>query len=225
MNVSNSSLLSRRATNRHRPAPIVLSVVRHFHVIPIGSHYQNNCNHDNINSNNMRNIYQSTFRVNRDRNWFGRAKLVHAARPCQRRYHNHSMSHRPSVASNSVHRKNSLDKPSLHSYALTGGVVEGVWVFHRHGDRTPSRSLLPNDQKEAEVEFWKTKLPKTEYIEFLNEMFPVDRHESLGEEYLDVARFPYGFLTEIGSKQMFKVGQRFNLRHCARSRVPGSVAK
>lgn len=140
-----------------------------------------------------------------------------------RRYyhHHHSISHKPSITTTSTITNNH----NLHSYALNGGVVEGVWVFHRHGDRTPSRSLLPDDQKGEEIDFWKTKLPKEEYIKFLNERFPVDRHASVGEEYLDVARFPYGFLTEVGTKQMLKVGQRFQLRHCARTRVAGTVSK
>ena len=111
----------------------------------------------------------------------------------------------------------------MHSYTSQEGTVEGVWVFARHGDRTPSRSLLSDDQRPSEEEFWKTKLPQPEYIDELNEMFPVDRHESLGEEYLDVKRFPYGFLTELGTKQMKRVGQKFNLRNYVTNKKYGSA--
>ena len=110
-----------------------------------------------------------------------------------------------------------------HSYALQGGTVEGVWVFHRHGDRTPSRPLCGEDIVEEEAEFWRTKLPSLDCNDRLKGKFPTDVHESNNEEFLDVKREPYGYLTRIGMQQMRKVGVKHHLRHCARNRVAGSL--
>mmetsp|Transcript_15460 Transcript_15460/g.24000 ORF Transcript_15460/g.24000 Transcript_15460/m.24000 type:complete len:483 (+) Transcript_15460:146-1594(+) len=130
----------------------------------------------------------------------------------------HSVSH----GNGAKRRPFSNDKH--HSYALQGGSVEGVWVFHRHGDRTPSRPLCGEDMIEEEAAFWRTKLPSLDSSDRLNDKFSIDVHESHNEEFLDAKREPYGYLTMIGMQQMLKVGEKYHLRHCARNRVAGSFA-
>lgn len=98
----------------------------------------------------------------------------------------------------------------------SGGVVEGVWIFARHGDRTPSRSLCPPDRKDEEAAFWRTKLPTPDPVtalKILSEHFPADIHPSNAGEFLDVGRRPFGFLTKVGIEQLRNNGRRFFLRY------------
>eukprot|EP00815_Leptocylindrus_aporus_P004562 CAMPEP_0116059166 /NCGR_PEP_ID=MMETSP0322-20121206/5636_1 /TAXON_ID=163516 /ORGANISM="Leptocylindrus danicus var. apora, Strain B651" /LENGTH=472 /DNA_ID=CAMNT_0003543499 /DNA_START=102 /DNA_END=1517 /DNA_ORIENTATION=+ len=121
--------------------------------------------------------------------------------------------------------KSGRDSPSVRSYSKNGGIVEGVWIFHRHGDRTPSRSLLAaGEESEKEGDMWKTKLPDEKFLEALNLNFPPDVHESQGEGFLDISRYPYGFLTGLGCSQMKRVGQKLSLRYRARPRISGNSA-
>ena len=55
--------------------------------------------------------------------------------------------------------------------------IVGVWVFHRHGDRTPIRSLVDNDILESDTCFWKSRIPPGHsYYNALSQTFPIDVH-------------------------------------------------
>ena len=58
--------------------------------------------------------------------------------------------------------------------------VEGVWIFHRHGDRSPGRPLVAEHMYEAESQFWRTKIPPTDrsYYHAMCEKYPTNIHES-----------------------------------------------
>lgn len=97
-----------------------------------------------------------------------------------------------------------------------GGVVEGVWVFARHGDRTPSRPLCAPHRKDEEAAFWRTKLPSPDPVtafKILSERFPPDIHPSNLGKFLDVERRPFGFLTKVGIEQLNTNGRRFFVRY------------
>lgn len=100
-------------------------------------------------------------------------------------------------------------------------VVQGVWVFHRHGDRTPSRSLVPPHMYEEEASYWRTKIPQPakEYHEAFNHFFPItyvddsdgghknnDKPTKEKRTFIDGKKEPYGFLTFRGMDQMKQVG-------------------
>jgi hypothetical protein len=96
------------------------------------------------------------------------------------------------------------------------GIVEGVWVFARHGDRTPSRSLCAAHRKDEEAAFWRSKLPTPDPVtalKVLSENFPLDIHPSNQGRFLDVKRRPFGFLTKVGIDQLHTNGKRFCLRY------------
>lgn len=95
--------------------------------------------------------------------------------------------------------------------------VEAVFVFHRHGDRTPGKSLLADEVGDDESKFWKTKIPSAFCYDVLCERFPAVRqnqdskdnnhriqYESF-RETLDGNR-SYGFLTWKGLHQMYHNG-------------------
>jgi Histidine phosphatase superfamily (branch 2) len=114
---------------------------------------------------------------------------------------------------------------TLSDYSTNGGLVVGVWVFARHGDRTPSRSLCPPEWKEHESMFWRTKLPTPDPVSVLktfSENFPLDIHPSNQGKFIDVNRRPYGYLTYLGMEQLQTSGRRFAIRydrhghHCKR---------
>lgn len=97
------------------------------------------------------------------------------------------------------------------------GLVEGVWVFCRHGDRTPCRSLCAPHMVAKETAFWASKLPYPDAVtafKALSETFRPDIHPSNNEgKFFDVERRPYGFLTEHGMDQMRTNGRRFHTRY------------
>jgi len=94
--------------------------------------------------------------------------------------------------------------------------VEGVWVFHRHGDRTPSISLCPDYAFNNEVKFWKRKLPSDDFMKNMNQKFPASIDTS-NEGYYDAAHEPFGYLTQLGCNQMkskgSKLASRYNIKH------------
>lgn len=92
------------------------------------------------------------------------------------------------------------------------GTIEGVWVFHRHGDRAPSEPLCTDEMLDKESSFWKSKLPESKEVKSLSKRFPPKIHPSNGEP-LDSKKFPYGFLTRIGASQMYKVGRKLGVRY------------
>ena len=110
----------------------------------------------------------------------------------------------------------SLSSESTHYKNKDRGTVEGVWVFHRHGDRTPARSLVAEHMQEKEATFWETKVPPIDQIYFnaFSGAFPVTIHESNNHgQFLDTGRAPFGFLTWKGMDQMKAVGESFARRY------------
>eukprot|EP00580_Thalassiosira_gravida_P016641 CAMPEP_0201664452 /NCGR_PEP_ID=MMETSP0494-20130426/5909_1 /ASSEMBLY_ACC=CAM_ASM_000839 /TAXON_ID=420259 /ORGANISM="Thalassiosira gravida, Strain GMp14c1" /LENGTH=702 /DNA_ID=CAMNT_0048143223 /DNA_START=109 /DNA_END=2217 /DNA_ORIENTATION=+ len=131
--------------------------------------------------------------------------------------------------------------PHQHCPLTNGGTVEGVWIFHRHGDRAPNRYLGDPSHLHHESEHWYGRIPKpppppssgsgssgssscgddddesstsSEVYDNLNKYFPPEIHASQnGGRYLDVGREPFGFLTYRGMDQMRSVGGRFRRRY------------
>ena len=104
-------------------------------------------------------------------------------------------------------------------YLTNGGIVEGVWIFCRHGDRAPSRPLCPPHKLEEESKFWLSRLPKPNSYEAylkLSKNFPPKFHsmEPLNDgQFLDVRRPPFGFLTHTGLQQTKENGIRLFKRY------------
>jgi hypothetical protein len=100
---------------------------------------------------------------------------------------------------------------------LTSPTVQGVWIFHRHGDRTPARSLVPPHHFEDEKHFWSTKIPSgMSLFDSLCQQFPVQIHESNNQgQFFDVHgnKEPYGFLTYRGIEQMKFLGKSMATRY------------
>lgn len=97
------------------------------------------------------------------------------------------------------------------------GIIEGVWVFVRHGDRAPSRPLSPNHKIAAEADFWRSKLPRPDSLaafQGFSQHFPPCIHPGTNDgEFLDVRRAPFGFLTHTGVKQTNELGARLFRRY------------
>jgi hypothetical protein len=96
------------------------------------------------------------------------------------------------------------------------GVVEGVWIFSRHGDRAPSHCLSPSHKAEEEVEYWTTKLPRPnsyQVYQAFSSKFPPSIHVSNEGQFLDVKRFPFGFLSHQGILQTRENGKRLFERY------------
>jgi len=104
-------------------------------------------------------------------------------------------------------------KHSYERYAANGGTIEGVWVFHRHGDRAPSTPLCFQEDIETESNFWKAKLPPSALMDDLEAKFPLKLHKSWGNTHLDSPRYPWGALTMLGAMQMHHVGDKFYHRY------------
>jgi len=95
------------------------------------------------------------------------------------------------------------------------GIVEGVFLFHRHGDRSPARILVPDTYAEHENEFWAGRIPKgASLYDSLSDLFPTDIHFSNNNgRFFDTKRAPSGFLTWKGMEQMRLVGRECGLRY------------
>jgi hypothetical protein len=104
-----------------------------------------------------------------------------------------------------------------HRYLKNDGVVEGVWMFCRHGDRTPSRPLSPSHRRKEEAAYWMTRLPSPDSataFEAYSRCFPPDIHQNTNHgQFLDVGRNPFGFLTQMGLSQLKENGHRFFHRY------------
>lgn len=131
---------------------------------------------------------------------------------CQRRFSR-------KLQSSSYHRKSTIihDASKEPNTVTTNDAIEGVWVFCRHGDRTPSRPLSPNHRKEEESSFWISRLPypdsATSYQAF-SKCYPVEAHPAKKQgEFLDVGRNPFGFLTQTGLAQLKENGIRHYERY------------
>lgn len=102
-------------------------------------------------------------------------------------------------------------------FLTNDGIVEGVWIFCRHGDRTPSRPLSAVHRRDEEAAFWLTRLPRpntaTVFGDF-SRYFPPRIHPDLNEgSFLDTRRNPFGFLTDSGLHQLSETGRRFFNRY------------
>ena len=98
--------------------------------------------------------------------------------------------------------------------------VEAVFVFHRHGDRTPGRSLVAEEYANDESGFWKTKIPPSSCFEILCERFPVTRQQTYSNSNNNTnyatgydsfresseGNRSFGFLTWKGLHQMYHKG-------------------
>ena len=95
------------------------------------------------------------------------------------------------------------------------GIVEGVFLFHRHGDRAPARRLVPDTFAEQEMRFWEERIPKgASLYDSLSDLFPTDIHFSNNDgKFFDTRRAPSGFLTWKGMEQMRLVGRECALRY------------
>lgn len=111
------------------------------------------------------------------------------------------------------------------SYLQNEGTIEGVWIFHRHGDRAPNRYLGSPAYHAAESAHWYSRIPPVaraaaaavgrhhDHYAALSEHFPPIIHKSQNDGvYTDINREPFGFLTYNGMDQMRCVGKRFRQR-------------
>ena len=100
-------------------------------------------------------------------------------------------------------------------------VIEGVWIFHRHGDRSPGRPLIAEQMQEQEAQFWRTKIPPIDrsYYHALKDRIPTKINENNNDgKFLDAdnGREPYGFLTFKGMNQMHNTGAMISRRYADR---------
>jgi hypothetical protein len=103
------------------------------------------------------------------------------------------------------------------SFLTNEGVVEGVWMFIRHGDRAPSRPLCPPHRRDEEAAYWVTRLPypdsATAFASF-SKRFPLEILPGTNQgKFIDVSRNPFGFLTLSGLEQLRETGHRFFNRY------------
>lgn len=120
----------------------------------------------------------------------------------------------------------SVGDNSIATGTRKDGVVEGVWMFCRHGDRTPTRPLTPEHRRDEEAAFWMTKLPSPDsatVFESFSKYFPVVKLKGGGvgknagvacpATFIDVSRNPFGFLTSKGLQQLSNNGRLFFNRY------------
>lgn len=102
-------------------------------------------------------------------------------------------------------------------FLTNDGVIEGVWIFCRHGDRTPGRALSPAHRRDEEAAFWVSKLPYPDSafaFEAYSKYFPLDILPGTNQgNFIDVKRNPFGFLTQTGLAQLKENGHRFFNRY------------
>jgi len=113
------------------------------------------------------------------------------------------------------------------SFSSREEIVEGVWIFHRHGDRTPGRPLVADSYIEEEAAFWRTKIPPLDrtHYEMLREKFSAIIHENHNGQFLDAdgaGKEPYGFLTWKGMEQMYDTGNLISQSYHIQSKGNGS---
>lgn len=121
----------------------------------------------------------------------------------------------------------SLSSPSSSpDYSLDDGVVEGVWIFSRHGDRSPGRCLVPAHRRIQEAAYWVSKLPhpdSTAAYQAYSRYFPLRVVQPTNEgTFLDTRRNPYGFLSQKGLVQLKTAGHDyFDRYNCYGRHLPG----
>lgn len=100
-----------------------------------------------------------------------------------------------------------------------------VWIFHRHGDRTPGQPLVEDSYRDEESAFWRTKIPPVDrtHYDMLSEKFPATIHpENNSGRFLDAGsgREPYGFLTWKGMQQLYEKGRVTGQRYRPENNEP-----
>ena len=118
--------------------------------------------------------------------------------------------------------------------------MEGVWIFSRHGDRSPGRCLSPAHRRQEEAAFWVSKLPypdSTAAYRAYSQHFPLhvaarNTTNNNQGQFLDTRRNPYGFLSQKGLGQLKASGHwyfdRYNNNHSSyyyglqRQHLPGA---
>ena len=97
------------------------------------------------------------------------------------------------------------------------GIVEGVWMFCRHGDRAPGRPMSPLHRRDEEASFWISKLPfpnSAAAFQALSQRFPLYILPGTNQgKFIDVTRNPFGFLTQNGLVHLKETGHRFFNRY------------
>jgi len=121
-----------------------------------------------------------------------------------------------SVSSASV--SSTGDDNDNESILMEGGIVEGVWIFTRHGDRSPGRCLSPAHRRNEEASFWVSKLPypdSTAAYEAYSKFYPLQvlsTNTNQGQ-FLDTKRNPFGFLSQTGLRQLKQSGHGYFHRY------------
>lgn len=111
----------------------------------------------------------------------------------------------------------SLRHPPADYSQDVDGRVEGVWIFTRHGDRSPGRCLSPAHRRNEEAAFWISKLPypdsSTAYRTY-SKFFPLQIGHNYNQgSFLDTPRNPFGFLSQKGLRQLKENGHRYFNRY------------
>ena len=79
-----------------------------------------------------------------------------------------------------------------------------MWIlFHRHGQRIPTRNITSNFAQETAL--WKSFLPSKDLITKLNSKLKI-KTDSRNPIPWDIASEPYGCLTSEGIGHMYNVG-------------------
>lgn len=109
------------------------------------------------------------------------------------------------------HRKHYPD------YSHDDGMVEGIWIFTRHGDRSPGRCLSPAHRRKEEAAYWISKLPfpdSTTAYRTYSRFFPLEIGQNYNQgSFLDTPRNPFGFLSQKGLRQLKESGHRYFNRY------------
>ena len=130
----------------------------------------------------------------------------------RRNLHNSATTSKTATAADSRrtclrHGESSSSLPTKH------GVVEGVWIFTRHGDRSPGRCLVPAHRRKQEGAFWVSKLPfpdSTAAYNAYSQYFPLQVAERTNQgHFLDTRRNPFGFLSQKGLAQLKESGHGY----------------
>ena len=105
------------------------------------------------------------------------------------------------------------------------GTVEGVFVFHRHGDRSPAKRLVGDSYADAEEEYWRSRVPPGPSLhDALSALYPAEIHLSNNAgKFFDTRREPYGFLTWAGMEQMRLSGRRCAQRYMHHGHSEGAA--
>lgn len=150
------------------------------------------------------------------------ARLVGLTRCCRdhnhrrRSFSSHSNNNHTTTNNNDT-TNNIIDSDDGIDYRTDGGIVEGVWIFCRHGDRSPGRVLSPAHRRNEEGAFWTSRLPYpdsiTAFSAYCQHYPPMIYPGTNDGEFLDTKRNPYGFLTQKGLSQLKENGHRFFNRY------------